>query len=257
MRWKPKHPGRLAGAIAGLLCMQSAAAQDVDDLYEAGERRILQAQAQQEEVDAVVEVTSDRFEEYQFLLREVEDLRVFNNLLQAQVDSQTRELNQLYVSIDNVGLIERQILPLMTRMITGLQRFIELDLPFLLDERMATVERMRARLGMADVTVAEQFRLVLEGWLEEMDNFGRNGAFYTDEITIADGTRREVQLLQIGRIALLYVTPDGQEAGAWDNRSRTWVPINDLAGEILAGIEAYDTEQPTMLVVPVAPPEER
>jgi hypothetical protein len=258
MTWKPKHPGRLlAGAIGGVLCAQFAAAQDLDDLFELGEQRILQAQAQQQEIDAIVEVTADRFEEYQVLLREVEDLQVFNNILQAQVDAQTRELNQLYRAIDDVGLIERQILPLMTRMITGLERFVQLDVPFLLDERMARVERLRQLLRRSDVVVASQFSNVLEAWLIEMEDYGTTGDVYTDEIITADGARREVQLLRIGRIALLYLTPDGLQAGAWDQRSRQWVAVDDLAAEIRIGIDAYLTEQPAMFVAPVAPPEER
>ena len=257
MTWKRKLPGRLAGVIGGLLCMQVALAQDVDDLFEAGGQRLQQAQAQQEEIDAIVEVTQDRFEEYQQLLREIEDLRVFNNLLQAQVDAQNRDLNNLYEAIDNVGLVERQILPLMTRMINGLDRFIDLDIPFFVDERKAEVARLRALLQRADVTAASQFNNVLTAWLVEMEDYGTKSDVYTDEITTANGDRREVQLLRIGRIALLYVTPDGTQAGAWDQRSRQWVEVNDLAGDIRTGINAVETEQPALFVVAVAPPEER
>jgi hypothetical protein len=257
MTWKPKHPSHWAGAIAGVLCLQLAAAQSVDELYEAGEQRIQQAQAQQEEIDAIVEVTEDRFEEYQVLLREIEDLRIYNNLLGAQVDAQNRELTQLYASIDEVGFIERQILPLMQRMITGLEKFIDLDMPFLLDERYARVERLRAWLLRADVTAAEQFRAVLDAWLIEMDDYGTTGDVYVDEIVTADGTTREVELLRIGRIALLYVTPDGGRAGAWDNRSRQWVELDPtMVSQIQIGIDSYETGQPALFVAPVAPPEE-
>lgn len=257
MRWKPKHPGCLAGAIGGVLCIQLAVAQDVDDLFEVGEQRIQTAQAQQEQIDQIVEVTQDRFQEFQTLQREVEDLRVYNNLLQAQVDAQNRELNNLYEAIDNVGLIERQILPLMTRMITGLERFIDLDVPFLLDERQARVARLRGLLERSDVTVASQFSNVLEAWLIEMEDYGTTGDVYTDEIMTAEGVLREVELLRIGRIALLYVTPDNTRAGAWDARSGQFVAVNDLAGEIRTGINAYESGQPALFVVPVAPPEER
>jgi len=257
MTWKPKHPSLVAGAIGGLLCMQFAGAQTVDDLFEAGEQRIMQAQAQQEEIDQIVEVTEDRFQAYQVLLREIEDLQVYNNLLQAQVDAQNRKLRELRDAIDNVGLIERQMLPLMTRMVTGLEKFIDLDVPFLLDERHAEVARLRELLLQPDVTVASQFNNVLEAWLIEMEDYGTTGDVYTDEIMTPDGTRREVDLLRIGRVALLYVTPDNSQAGAWDQRTRQWVAVNDLAGEIRTGINAYETGQPALFVAPVAPPEDR
>jgi hypothetical protein len=257
MTWKPKHPSLVAGAIGGLLCMQFAGAQTVDDLFEAGEQRIMQAQAQQEEIDQIVEVTEDRFQAYQVLLREIEDLQVYNNLLQAQVDAQNRKLDELREAIDNVGLIERQMLPLMTRMVTGLEKFIDLDVPFLLEERHAEVDRLRELLLQPDVTVASQFNNVLEAWLIEMEDYGTTGDVYTDEIVTPDGARREVDLLRIGRVALLYVTPDNSQAGAWDQRTRQWVAVNDLAAEIRTGINAYETGQPALFVAPVAPPEDR
>jgi hypothetical protein len=257
MTWKPKHPSRLAGAFGGLLCMHLAAAQNVDQIYDAGEERILQAQAQQQEIDAIVEVTEDRFEAYQVLLREIEDLQVYNNLLQAQVDAQNRTLRQLYAAIDEVGVIERQILPLMTRMISGLERFVALDVPFLVNERNARVARLKSLLLRSDVTAAEQFRNVLEAWLIEMEDYGTTGDVYKQEIVTPDGVTREVELLRIGRIALLYVTPDGSQAGAWDNNARQWVELDDsMSAEIRTGIESYESGQPALFVAPVPPPED-
>jgi len=257
MTWKPTHFSRAAGALGGLLCMQIVQAQSVDQLFDAGEQRILQAQAQQEQIDQIVEVTEDRFEEYQVLLREIEDLEVFNNLLQAQVNAQRRELNDLYTAIDEVSVIERQILPLMARMIAGLERFIELDAPFLLDERMARVQRLKDALRRSDVTAAEQFSAVTEAWLIEMDDYGNTGDVYTDEIVDPDGVRREVDILRIGRVALLYRTPDGSQVGAWDNNARQWVRLDpELSDEIQVGIESYRTGQPALFIAPVPAPEE-
>jgi len=235
MTWKFKHPGRVAGAIGGLLCLQLAAAQDVDDVYDAGVERIEQAQVQ----------------------REIEDLVVYNTLLQAQVDAQRRELDQLRRSIDEVGLIERQVLPLMTRMITGLERFIELDLPFLLEERRRRAATARATLSRSDVSVANQFRFVLEAWLIEMEDYGTTGELYTDEIVTPDGVTREVELLRVGRVALIYLTPDGNQAGAWNNEAREWVQLDaSWLEDIRAGFEAYRTETPALFIVPVPAPEE-
>ena len=257
MTWKPKHPSLVAGAIGGLLCAQLAQAQSIDQLYEAGEERILQAQAQQEEINAIVEVTEDRFNEYQTLLREIEDLEVFNNLLQAQVNAQRRQLADLRASIDEVSVIERQILPLMARMISGLERFIELDMPFLLDERMARVNRLRDVLRRSDVTVATQFGAVMDAWLTEMDDYGNYGEVYTDLITGPDGISREVDILRVGRVGLYYRTPDGGQVGSWDNEAKQWVLLDEeFSNQIQIGIESYRNEQPAMFVVPVPAPEE-
>ena len=257
MIWKPKHPGLVVGAVGGLFCLQIAGAQSIDDLLQAGEERILQAQAQQEQIDAIVDDIEDDFEAYQTLLREIEDLRVYNNLLEAQVNAQRRELAALYSEIDQVSYIQRQILPLMTRLISGLERFIELDVPFLLEERHARVDRLRSYLQRNDVAASEQFRAVMDAWLIEMDDYGTTSDVYTDEIVTPDGRMRSVQILKIGRIALVYVTPDGSQAGVWDNSARTWVQIdNSYVEEIRTGIEAVETGQAALFEVPVPAPEE-
>jgi hypothetical protein len=237
--------------------MQFAAAQTLDDLLEAGEERIMQAQAGQDEIDAIVEQTEDLFQEYQQILRENENLQIYNNLVQAQVDVQLNTLDRLRASIDEVGVVERQILPLMRRMINGLERFIDLDLPFFLDRRHAQVDRLRGLLSRADVTVASKFNNVLTAWLEEMDDYGRNGDTYTDEITTADGRTRQVEILRIGRIALLYVTPNGSEAGRWNNTTRRWETLDpSFIPDIQIGIESYKSGQPALFLAPVAAPEE-
>lgn len=257
MTWKWKHPGRLAGAIGGMLCMQLAAAQTLDELYKAGEQRIEQAQAQQQEIESVVDVTEDIFDDYQRLLLQIEDLKVYNQVLQAQVDAQNRKLDELNQSIEDAGSIQRQILPLMTRMISGLEHFIDLDMPFLLDERHERVDRLRQTLARSDSTPAQQFRAVLEAWLLEMNDYGTTGETYKDSITTPDGVEREVDVLRIGRVALLYVTPDNSQAGAWDKASHQWVPLDaEMAQQIRTGIDSYKTGQPALFLAPVAPPEE-
>ena len=189
-------------------------------------------------------------------MKEVDGLIVYNTLLDRQIEDQEQVLSNLRTSIDQVQVIERQILPLLTRMIDGLDRFVALDVPFLLDERTARVENLTALLGRADVTAAEKFRVVMEAWQIEND-YARTIFAYTDELSI-DGTTREVDVLQIGRIALLYQTADGAQSGAWDQRNRTWVAVgNEFRNPIREGIRlARNQVAPDLLLLPLAPPEE-
>ena len=80
----------------------------------------------------------------------------------------------IYVSdsIDNVALIERQIIPLMIRMLDSLEEFIQLDTPFLAQERSDRMDRLRGMMERSDVTAAEKFRQVLEAYTIETD-YGR------------------------------------------------------------------------------------
>lgn len=248
-------PVALAGLV-GLLAGDLAAGQTVRSLIQAEESRIEQAQAQQDEIDGIVATTRSRFDEYQGLLREIEGLEVYNNLLQAQIDDQNAELDDLRNSIDQVSVIERQMLPLMTRMIATLEIFIERDLPFLLDERRDRVAFLKELVNRSDVTAAEQFRQVMDAWQREMGDYGSNSEVYVDTIEVA-GQQREVNVLRLGRVALLYLTPDGNRAGAWSQAERQWVELDSSYNEdIRAGIEAVESGAPALFSVPVASPEE-
>jgi len=251
-----RNAALLIGSLGVILAAEFAVGQGVDRLIEAEALRIQQAQASQDQIDGIVSETRTLAEEYRAVLKEVEGLEVYNTLLDRQIEDQETELSNLRTSIDEVQVIERQILPLLTRMVDGLGRFVELDVPFLLEERLERVERNRSLLEQANVTAAEKFRVVMEAWQIEND-YARTISTYTDEVEI-DGVAREVDVLQIGRVALLYQTPDGALSGAWDQRIGQWVPVgNEYRNTIRQGISlALNQLAPTLLLLPMSPPEE-
>jgi hypothetical protein len=256
MRGRPHSALLPLSALGGILIANLAFGQGVSGVISSEQQRIQQAQQAQSQIDTIAETTRSRFDEYQILLREIEGLEVYNGLLQAQIDDQERQLADLRNSIDSVTLIERQILPLMVRMIDGLETFISLDVPFLVRERMARVENLRNLLRRSDVTTAEQFRNVMQAWQIEND-YGRFPETYTGQLQIG-GANREVDFLKLGRVALLYVTPDDAIAGAWDHRSRNWVALTRAdADAIRSGIAIIEGRTtPEMFEIPVAPPQE-
>ena len=244
------------GTLGAILTAEMVAGQAVDQIVAAEELRIQQAQASQDQIDEIVTETRSLAEEFRAVMKEVDGLIVYNTLLERQIADQERELADLRTSIDQVQVIERQILPLLTRMIDGLERFVELDVPFLLDERTSRVESLKMLLERADVTAAEKFRVVMEAWQIEND-YARTIFTYTDELQI-DGVTREVDVLQIGRVALLYQTPDGNLSGAWDQRNRSWQSVGtEFRNQIRQGIRlARNQVAPDLLLLPLAPPEE-
>ncbi|HSG65688.1 MAG TPA: DUF3450 domain-containing protein, partial [Gammaproteobacteria bacterium] len=227
-----------------------------DQIVAAEERRIQQAQAAQDAIDQVVDQTRDLTDEYRAVMKEVDGLIVYNTLLDRQIADQNQQLAQLRTSIDQVSVIERQILPLLTRMIDGLERFVALDMPFLEVERAMRVSNLKTLLERADVTAAEKFRVVMEAWQIE-NEYGRTIEAYTGELEIG-GTTREVDFLRIGRVALLYQTPDGESSGAWDQANQQYVAVgNQYRNAIRQGLRlARNQVGPDLLLLPVFGPEE-
>lgn len=246
----------LLSTLGAIFAAEMVAGQAVDQIVAAETRRIQMAQASQDQIDGIVEETRSVAEEYRAVMKEVDGLLVYNTLLDRQIEDQNTELSNLRTSIDQVQLIERQILPLLTRMIDGLDQFVALDVPFLMDERVDRVENLTALLERADVTAAEKFRVVMEAWQIEND-YARTIYTYTDELDI-NGTAREVDVLQVGRVALVYQTADGAESGAWNQRTRSWESVGDeFRNPIRQGIRlARNQIAPDLLLLPLAAPEE-
>ena len=197
----------------------------INDVFKVTERINQQATSSQARIDALTEETRKLLSEYKIVLKEIEGLRVYNRQLERQISNQEKEMAQIGDSLDKVTVIERQITPLMLRMIDGLEQFVELDVPFLLEERQRRIDTLRETLERADVLPSEKFSVVFRAYQIE-NEYGRTMEAYTDKIQVG-GAERIVDILRVGRIALVYQSADGSETGAWDIGQGSWVSLDD------------------------------
>ncbi|MCY3641165.1 MAG: DUF3450 domain-containing protein [Gammaproteobacteria bacterium] len=232
-----------------------AAGATLADIYQVAERINQQAKTSQARIDALTEETHRLLNEYKTVLKEIEGLRVYNRQFEKQIANQEREMTQLTDSIDRVTVIERQITPLMLRMIDGLEQFVDLDLPFLLDERHDRVERLREMMDRADVAVSEKFSQVLRAFQIE-NEYGRTMEAYGDTINV-EGVDRKADILKVGRVALVFQTPDGEETGMWNKADNRWEVIGDeFTTPVRNGIRmARKQLSVDMLTLPITGPE--
>jgi hypothetical protein len=229
--------------------------QEVEDARRAAATMDEAARQSQANIKKVVDETRELEREYSEILKEIDGLEVYNALLQKQIDSQRQEMSDLNTSIDQVSVIERQVMPLMLEMIEGLEQFVELDVPFLLEERQRRVAGLRVLMERGDVSVAEKVRRVFEAFEIEND-YGRTIEAYKGSLEL-DGASREVDFLRIGRIALLYQTVDAEIYGMWDQEARQWAPLSaEYRNQIRNGIKmARKQIAGNLLLLPVAAPE--
>jgi TolA-binding protein len=242
--------------VVGIVLATAADAQNLNQVLTQGERRIQLAQESQERVSNTVNQTRSLSEQYRQVLREIEGLEVYNTLLERQVARQERQKEQVRESIDQVTVVQRQIVPLMDRMIAGLEQFVALDVPFLEAERTNRVESLRATLERADVTVAEKFRRVMEAYQIE-NEYGRTIENYKGSLEV-DGLVREVDFLRIGRVTLVYQTTDGQSQGVWDQSAGQWVALgSEYRNRIRQGLRVARRQlAPELLLMPIPAPED-
>lgn len=243
-------------AVYALLLLPTfAMAQSLQQVLNAQERRIRLAQESQERIDNVVKQTRSLEDQYKAVLKEIEGLEVYNTLLQRQVDNQELQLQDLEASLQQVEVINRQIVPIMTKMIESLEQFVELDVPFLIEERSNRITGLWELMERQDVTVAEKFRKVTEAFQIEND-YGRTIEAYKGTLEL-DGATRQVDFLRIGRIALVYQTEDGKISGVWDQQGGQWQPLgNEYKNQIKFGLQiARKQVAPDLVLLPVDAPE--
>ncbi len=232
----------------------SAFAQSVDEVLKADQKRISLAQASQERINKVVESTRDITDDYRAVNKEIDGLKVYNRLMKAQTDGQQATLDDIAISMEQVDVINRQIFPLMVRMIDGLEQSIKLDIPFVKKEREDRIAHLNETMARSDVSVAEKFRKVMEAYQIEND-FGRTIEWYREEIEVPgqEGIRRDMNFLRVGRIGLFFQSDDGRITGQWNRDTNKYELLGDEnRNEIKKGLRiARQQIAPDLMLLPI------
>jgi hypothetical protein len=206
----------------------------------------------QQKINSISEQIVNKLQQFKAVNKETTGLHVYNSQLQKQIDNQMQEMADLNGSIDGVSLIERQITPLMMRMITGLAQFVELDVPFLAQERNKRVVGLQAMMDRADIAPSEKFRRVMEAYQVEMD-YGRTLEAYSG-LHLINGQERDVDFLRVGRTALIYQTRDASLQGTWNKQTRQWEALSSsYRTQVTKGLRMAKKQlAPDLLMLPVA-----
>ena len=243
-------------AISALVLMAGVSlAQDSEQLLNATitaqAQTDSQSQQTQQTVDQLTEQGKEYFAEYRVAAQQLDQLRIYNSNLEQLVRDQQREADSLQEQLENFGNIEEGIVPLMYELVASLKTFVELDMPFLQNERNDRLQRLETNLERSDLTVSEKYRQIMEAYQIET-GYGRNIEAYPGRLEV-DGVERKVVLLRIGRIVLAYQTPDQSETGYWDKLSGSWVPADDsFRRSVTEGIRmAKKQAAPTLLELPL------
>ncbi len=252
--WSSSRLGRVFCCAVLILFLCPAllwASGKVTQAIEEEEALLRKGQESQARIDAMAEETRQLLAEYRDLERQWENLTIYNDNLEEMTRSQVAEMASLEKQIEDIQVTQREIVPLMLRMLDTLEGFVAADIPFLKPERHARVEGLQALMGRADVDIPEKFRQIMLAYQTEAD-YGRTIEAYQGELTL-DGKVRSVEFLRIGRVVLAYQTLDRRESGFWDVRHQAWVPLQKRHNQsIRQGIRiAARQAAPELIQVPV------
>ena len=194
--------------------------------------------------------------QYRLVLQQIDRLIAYNDYVERLIVDQEAQITDIGKQLDQFALIERGIVPLMLDSIEILDKFIDLDVPFLLEERKARVARLRTIMDLSDVTVSEKYRQIMDAYQIET-TYGRDIEAYTGLLEI-DGESRQVDFLRIGRTSLTYQTPDQEETGFWNKQAGQWEKLpNKYQNYVTQGLRvARKQVTPNLLELPIEAPGE-
>jgi uncharacterized protein YigA (DUF484 family) len=209
-------------------------------------------------VGSVASHAQDVGERYAKLYADTESFARYNDTLTKQIASQQQRLADVESQSAALDATAANLAPLLSRMHGDLEKFVAQDLPFLdpigdsADSRKDRMQRLKDMMSDAGLNSAEKYRRLLEAYQIEIE-YGRSVAAYPGQLD--DG--RKAEFVRVGRVALLYRTEDGQEAGYWDHAQKTWVVDNDYRDTVAQALRVAKKEvAPDVMFVPVPPAQE-
>ncbi|HAV45962.1 MAG: hypothetical protein CME77_00190 [Halomonas sp.] len=236
--------------LAGVLVSGTLMASDetMDQAAQSVEAQQTQSELQQQ-IDSADEATRSAIEELRRLERETRQMETTNATLSSRLASEAERQQRLSQALDTLS-DTRDALPMIEQdMAEQLTRWIESDLPFLTDERLARVESA----GNPEAGSAERIASLLEAWRAELA-YGREVDSWRGRLVMEGASPREVEYLRIGRIGFYYLTPDGREGGVWDKEGGEWLALDEPARrQVRNGLRiANDQRTPELLQLPLS-----
>lgn len=234
---------------AGLLAVPSYAQDSFDRAQSSSRQTTRDAKASQQRINQLSDKAHALLEKYRAQLWKAQQLQLYVRQLESTLEQQGQRKAQLKEQLSRLERTREALVPMLVRMVDGLEQFIALDMPFLAEERGRRVERLRKSLSDPELPVSEQYRRVFEAYQVEAD-YGRSLEAWRAPL---DGQAQIVDYLRVGRMAWYYLSLDGQAAWQWIKGKNRWqeVPAN-LVPSVRKGLRvASEQAAPELLALPV------
>jgi seryl-tRNA synthetase len=189
------------------------------------------AVASQKKIETLDDEASKAVADYRQMLAEAQSLKAYNEQMAAQVAAQQTQVSEMSKQLDEIQTTSREVLPLMDRMLVTLKKYVDLDLPFLPDERKNRIAQLEVMMSRADVSTSEKYRRIVEAYQIEME-YGRTIEAYQGTVS-----SKTVDVLRVGRISLMYQTMDGKQTGYWDAIQAKWIEDESYEEAVTHGLK--------------------
>ena len=246
----------IVGMVLLFVSSAVSAQEGVQRAMDAQEDSINASVAVQQRINALDDETREMLNEYRTTTSQIQDLIAYNEQLAKLVSTQRVELADYERQFNDLEITKRRILPLIVRMIEVLEEFVQIDMPFLEDERQMRLTELQRLMEKPDVPTSEKYRRVTEAYQVELE-YGHTIEAYEGEMTYG-GETRTVNFLRFGRLGLYYQTLDGLEIGYYDKVNDEWTQLDDEYRQPLDRAIRIARKQlpPDLIRLPVPAPED-
>ena len=156
-------------------------ASEMELVLEVGRDNTELSAKSQAKIDATESDTDKLINEFKVVSKQVEGLKLYNAQKRIQIQAQLDLMDKYDEQLVQVVVMQRQIPPLAQRMLEGLEKYVNLDTPFHIEERKQRLDLVRASLSNPKVTASEQVRQILEAYNIEAE-YGRKLDAYDETI---------------------------------------------------------------------------
>ena len=237
-------PSGLGLSILTLLAANLFAASSVDSVKSELLESHLRSAAVQQQIDQLQQVSSESDREYRTLLLQLDSTNAYNQQLQQRQTLQRQSLSAIDEQLVSVADIEREIKPLIKKMLQSLLNFVAADLPFLKVQRQADLVQLQLDIADLQLPDSDKYQKLLQAFLRE-ERYSHAMQTYQGRLR-GEGADVQVDYLQLGRVALYYQSLDGQKSALWSRQKNAWLPLGSSANKELrqaiemAGGQAVD-----------------
>ena len=196
------------------------AASEMEQVLEVGRDNTELSAQSQAKIDSTESATDKLINEFKVVSKQVEGLKLYNAQKRIQIQAQLDLMDKYDEQLIQVVVMQRQIPPLAQRMLQGLEKYVNLDTPFHIEERRQRLDLVRASLSNPKVTASEQVRQILEAYNIEAE-YGRKLDAY-DATIVLGGQELVVNILRVGRLGMFFQTKDERQTGYYDTETGSW-----------------------------------
>lgn len=260
MRQAGRPVAAIAVALATVLTVAGTPAlaqQQLGNALDTSQQAVRETDRSQERINQLDAQTQSLLNQYRAYLKQLEQLRRYNESQSRQVQAQENEIVSLRQDIDNISSLQRSVQPLMDDMLSGLSELVEADMPFLLDERRDRIARLQAIMENPAQSPAQRYRLIAEAYQIE-NEYGRTIEAYRSDVTVDGKTYENAEFLRVGRLALIFKTDDDEVLKIYDASANRWLNLDgSFLDEVKTGLRmAKEQIPPNLLTVPLPAPQE-